>query len=90
MTTRTKYQINWKQYGACIRSTRHERGYHKATEMSKALMDNLGLKMGEQTIYKIEQGNQIPSVEMFLSLNRLLFDSPLPEKLLDQWLVNKE
>ena len=73
-----KYNIDWSRYGTLIRMRRYERGYRKGSDFIKAFQEILPMSL--PTLYKIERGNQPPSVEQYLSLNDFLFGSPiLPE-----------
>lgn len=74
----SKFTFDWKLYGSVIRLKRRELGYKKADDFLKELESREGLVIKKPTYYKMEQGNQPPSVEQFLCINEILYDDPFP------------
>ena len=70
-------RFNWKRYGSLIRMRRYEMGYRHGDNFIKNFHEKLPT-MSCQTLYKIERGDQSPSVEQFISLNESLYGSPIP------------
>lgn len=81
-------RLDLKKYGAFIRMKRKELGYRKAEDFIFSLKVNLDYELGIQTLYKIEQGNQAPSVEQFLNINQIIGGCPCSDELLDFCVVD--
>lgn len=82
--------IDWNVYGALMRNTRMKNGYKNMDDFARGLWLRARVKVGKETLYKIEQGKQPPSVETFFGINLVLFGEFLPEKLFsfsvcDEW-----
>ena len=65
-------------------------GYKNMDDFARGLWLRARIKIGKETLYKIEQGKQPPSVETFFGINLVLFGEFLPEKLFcfsvcDEW-----
>ena len=69
-------------------------GFKKGEEFAKRI-EAEGLKMNKETLYKIEQGAQVPNAAQFIVLNLIAFGESAPEKVMDlcmgaQWQGLKE
>ncbi len=82
--------IDWNVYGALVRNARMKSGFKRIEAFVNALWFRTRVKVGKDTLYKVEAGKQAPSVEVFFGINLVLFGSYLPEKLFgiavcDEW-----
>ncbi len=82
--------IDWNVYGALVRNARMKSGFKKIEEFVNALWFRTRVKVGKDTLYKVEAGKQAPSVEVFFGINLVLFGTYLPERLFnisvcDEW-----
>ena len=73
--------INHELLGAVLRIERKRKGYTKAEELSKAINACTGLKISQETIYKIEQGKQKASLDQLAAICAALYGEPFPESL---------
>ena len=61
--------FDWKLYGLLIRKKRMDIGYKKAEDFSDGIWRRTRVKISRDTLYKIEQGRQIPDASQFMALN---------------------
>lgn len=57
-------------------------GFKKGEEFAKRI-EAEGVKMNKETLYKIEQGAQVPNAAQFIILNLVAFGEAAPEKVMD-------
>lgn len=75
--------FDWALYGSVLRAARAKKlGFKKGEEFAKRI-EAEGLKMSKETLYKIEQGKQIPNAAQFIALNLIVFGESAPEKVMD-------
>lgn len=71
--------FDWLLYGMLIRKGRIDLGYRKAEEFAESIWRRTRVRISRDTLYKIEQGKQIPDALQFmaisLALNQALFDN---------------
>jgi len=72
--------FDWALYGMLVRRKRLDLGFRKAEEFAASIWRRTRVHISRDTLYKIEQGNQIPDAEQFMAINlalgRVLFDAP--------------
>lgn len=73
--------IDHKLLGTMLRIDRKQKGYTKAEELSKAINSCTGLKITQETIYKIERGKQKASLDQLAAICAALYGEPFPEPL---------
>lgn len=74
--------FDWSLYGMLVRKHRAEKGYKKAEAFSETIWRRTRVDISRDTLYKIEQGRQIPNAEQFMAINMALFGAPINEGLL--------
>lgn len=74
--------FDWSLYGMLVRKHRVEKGYKKAEAFSETIWRRTRVDISRDTLYKIEQGRQIPNAEQFMAINMALFGAPINEELL--------
>lgn len=67
--------FDWKLYGLLMRKLRLDLGYRKAEDFSDSIWRRTRVKISRDTLYKIEQGRQIPDASQFMALNLALSKS---------------
>lgn len=76
-------QFDWALYGMVIRKRRLELGYKKAEHFARSVWRRTRFDISRDSLYKIEQGKQVPTGMQVLALNMSLFGSPFPEELFE-------
>lgn len=73
--------FDWSVYGALIRRARMDLGYRKAEEFSRSIYRRTRVKVSRDTLYKVEQGRQVPDAIQFMAINMALSGDPFYRKL---------
>lgn len=71
--------FDWALYGALIRHRRNELGIKKAADFSDAVYRRTRVRISRDSIYKIEQGRQVPDAVQFMAVNMALFGQAWPD-----------
>ena len=71
--------INWSKYGALVRYERRKHHCKTAGMFSDIVSKQAGVSISRDTIYKIEQGRQVPNAEQFMAINLVLFGKVWPD-----------
>ena len=74
--------FDWSLYGMLVRKHRAKKGYKKAEAFSETIWRRTRVDVSRDTLYKIEQGRQVPSAEQFMAINMALFGAPFNDDLL--------
>lgn len=74
--------FDWSLYGMLVRKHRAEKGYKKAEAFSETIWRRTRVDISRDTLYKIEQGRQVPNAEQFMAINMALFGAPINDDLL--------
>ena len=74
--------FGWSLYGMLVRKHRADKGYKKAEAFSETIWRRTRVDISRDTLYKIEQGRQIPNAEQFMAINMALFGAPINDDLL--------
>lgn len=61
--------FDWKLYGLLIRKARQDLGFTKAEEFAESILRRTHTRISRDTLYKIEQGRQVPDANQFMALN---------------------
>ena len=83
--------IDYGLWAIFIRDKRKKMGYTSSKDFAKIVSLNTGVKIKEQSYYKIEQGRQEPTANQFFAINLFIFNALLPpEQILsniisDEW-----
>ena len=72
--------FDWTVYGAIVKSTRKRIGYKTAQSFSDTIWRRTRVTVSRDSVYKIEQGRQIPDALQFMAINIALFQDPFPDK----------
>lgn len=80
MRTERDFQpFDWALYGMLLRKKRLDLGFRKAEEFAASIWRRTRVRISRDTLYKIEQGKQIPDAEQFMAINlalsQVLFDT---------------
>lgn len=78
----TNYLFDKRMYGALLRLYRLEAGYKKIDDFLNAL-SVAGVDMSKATLYRIERGDQEPSIAFALATNLLLLGNIYNGKIID-------
>ena len=73
--------FNWPLYGMLIRARRIQLGYRKAEHFADSIYRRTRYAISRDSLYKIEQGRQVPDSMQFLAINLALYGELLPEEL---------
>ena len=80
LTERAFEPFDFGLYGMLVRKMRTDLGYRKAEDFVRTLYLRTRMSMSKETLYKIEQGKQVPNTAQFLALNLALTGELIPEK----------
>lgn len=61
--------FDWELYGLLVRRARQNMGYKKAEEFAESIWRRTHARISRDTLYKIEQGRQVPDASQFMALN---------------------
>lgn len=61
-------------YGRLVKAARIMAGYDRVTDAAAGVTRKTGVKMSDRTLYSIERGSHVPSIEQYMAL--LLTYSP--------------
>ncbi len=64
--------FDWGLYGALVRKARTDLGYRKAEDFADSIWRRTRVKVSRDTLYKIEQGRQVPDGNQFMAINMAL------------------
>lgn len=67
-------------YGALVMNERKKRGFSTAQAFSDAIYRRTRVRIGRDTLYKIEQGRQTPDIRQFFAINIALYHNPFAPK----------
>lgn len=70
--------FDFEKYGSLIRRKRLSMGYQTGKDFSRGIYLRTRFHISDQSLYKIEQGKQEPTLVQFLAINLALFQSPFP------------
>ena len=70
--------FDWPLYGALVRHHRTKAGIKTAAAFSDAVYERTRAKVSRDSIYKIEQGRQVPDAMQFMAINLALFGEVWP------------
>ena len=86
------YEPPFKEKVWCnaIKNRRMELGYDKASEFVRTLWYETRVKMHVQSYYKLEQGNQHPTISQFMAINLVLYNDYFPPKEVMQECVSED
>ncbi len=79
----TFQQFDWALYGMIVRKRRVELGYKKAEHFAASVWRRVRFEISRDSLYKIEQGKQVPTGMQVIALNMALFGQPFPEELFE-------
>lgn len=61
--------FDWDLYGMILRKKRTDLGFKKAEDFTEGIWRRTRVRISRDTLYKIEQGRQIPDATQFMALN---------------------
>lgn len=64
--------FDWGTYGALVRKCRTDLGYKKAEDFARSIWRRTRVEVSRDTLYKIEQGRQVPDANQFMAINMAL------------------
>lgn len=70
------HDMDWALYGLLVRKHRIDSGFRKVEDFSRVIWRRTRFYLSRDTLYKIEQGRQIPDSSQFMALNLALFGNP--------------
>lgn len=65
----TSGMFDWSLYGLLVRKFRTDMGYKKAEDFAATIWRRTRVEVSRDSLYKIEQGRQVPSAEQFMAIN---------------------
>lgn len=68
--------FDWSLYGLLVRKMRLDAGFRKVEDFSEAVWRRTRVYLSRDTLYKIEQGRQVPDAIQFMALNLALSGDP--------------
>lgn len=68
--------FDWGLYGMLVRKKRIDLGYKKAEEFAASIWRRTRIHVSRDSLYKIEQGRQIPDGNQFMGINMALCGNP--------------
>lgn len=75
--------FDWGLYSALIRKDRKDLGYRTADAFSATVYRRTRIVISRDSVYKIEQGKQIPDALQFMAINISLYKEPLPSRVIE-------
>lgn len=81
--------FDWGLYGMLIRKRRIDIGYKKAEFFAKSIWRRARVAISRDTLYKIEQGRQIPDALQFMGINMALYGVPFSEEVMQLCMSNE-
>ncbi|MEG1827730.1 MAG: hypothetical protein RRZ85_06235 [Gordonibacter sp.] len=75
--------FDWALYGMVVRKRRIELGYKKAEHFAASMWRRVRFAISRDSLYKIEQGKQVPTGTQVLAINMALYGQPFPAELFD-------
>lgn len=75
--------FDWSVYGALVRNARNRLGYKTAEAFSETIWFRTRVSVSSVSLYRIEQGRQVPDAMQFMGINMALFGAILPDALID-------
>lgn len=75
--------LDKKLLGGLIHTYRKRLGIKNLEEFKQALIDKSGFDVSPQTLYRVESGVGVPSLELFLAIDHLLSICDMPVSLFD-------
>ena len=72
--------FDWNFYGAIVKNARKRQGYKTAQSFSDTIWRRTRYAVSRDSVYKIEQGRQVPDAMQFMAINIALFKEPFPVK----------
>ena len=79
----TAPMFDWGLYGMVVRKRRIELGYKKAEYFAASIWRRTRFDISRDSLYKIEQGKQVPTGTQVLAINMALYGHPFPDELFD-------
>ena len=70
--TQSKPPLDLAVFGRRLKGARIMAGYNRMTDLASALEDGCGLSMSARSLYAIERGEQMPTLEQAICLVSLL------------------
>ena len=68
--------LDWSLFGAMVRHSRIKAGYRTVDEFANAVFQASNMRIGRETIYKIESGKQIPNASQLIAICICAFNQP--------------
>jgi hypothetical protein len=75
--------FDWSLYGVLIRNDRRAMGFERVQDFSASLWRRTHYKVTQETLYKVEQGRQVPGTMQFMAINIALYGEPLPSRVVE-------
>lgn len=75
--------MDWSLYSVLVRSDRRAMGFKRAEDFSASIWRRTRVKITQETLYKVEQGRQVPDTMQFMAINVALYGEPFPARVLD-------
>ena len=70
--------FDWSLYGALVKNARRKMGYKTAEAFSATIWRRTRYHISKDTLYKIEQGKQMPDAAQFMAISLVLEKSFYP------------
>lgn len=75
--------FDWQLYGLLVRKERIRIGYRRAEDFAASIWRRTRVEVSRDTLYKVEQGRQIPDALQFMAINMALGFDPFLGKVVD-------
>lgn len=72
------FLYDWDLFGALMKLERKKLFITSTAELSEEIYLNTRKRISKDTLYRIEQGKQVPNAEQFMAINLTLFGSLIP------------
>ena len=73
--------VDWREWGLLLKTARIMNGYSSASALVTDLHKRTGLTLSARSIYAFEEGEHVPSAEVWVGLQMLLPELRDPERL---------
>lgn len=87
--------FDWALYGALVRKERIRLGYRRAEDFAASIWRRTRVDVSRDTLYKVEQGRQVPDALQFMAINMALGFDPFFGRVVDmcissEWRIASE
>lgn len=75
--------FDWSIYSVLVRNDRRAMGFRRAEDFSASIWRRTHYNVSQETIYKVEQGRQVPDAMQFIAINLALYGEPYPQRVVE-------